>query len=289
MYTTDCGRCINSPSVVHYFVSVFGFFRHSFRMKKIVLLVQNEEQAAQLGAAGKVIGRIGQSKLWVLCSPAIQVDVKEATKTFDAEIAVLNKSIKDAADREDFKTSEEYKAKRETVQANRSVEIRNAWKRATPEDRKKGLDKHLAPMLKAIDPKQFPANVKINILAEHQEPATWVSMVGELSGVWRKDFEPGTFALMWPQSVIELGELIDSLVARPVESTSKITPPNPWADALKSASYPNTLNTRESELKAMRFFSLAAVAKGLGIDAKGKKSPQLVAEILAAESAKAAA
>lgn len=256
------------------------------RMKKIVLLVQNEEQASQLAAAGKVIGRIGQSKLWVLCSPAIQVDVKEATKQFDAEIATLNQSIKSAAEREDFKTSDEYKAKRETVQANRSVEIRNAWKRATPEDRKKGLDKHLAPMLTAIDPKKFPENVKINILSEHQEPATWVSLCGELSGAWRKDFEPGTFALMWPQSVIELGELILKFSDR-VTTQRDITESQELVKKLEN--YPVHTSNREQELKSMRFFSLAAVAKGLGIETKGKKSPALVAEILAAESAKQAA
>jgi hypothetical protein len=260
-------------------------------MKKIVLLVQNEEQASQLGAAGRVLGRIGQSKLWVLCSPAIQVDVKEATKTFDAEIVTLNKAIKDAADREDFTTSNEHKATRETVQANRSVEIRNAWKRAQPAERKAGLDKHLAPMLTAIDPKKFPENVKINILSEHQEPATWVSMVGELSGVWRKDFEPGTFALMWPQSVIELGELLDSVALSQAPHRAKNIlvdlPQTVVVDPFSNTPVNNT--SREDELNSMRFFGLKAEAAKLSIDVTGKKKPEIIAAILAAESKKAAA
>lgn len=249
-------------------------------MKNIVLLVQSEEQASQLVAAGRVIGKLAPIGLWVLYSPIITIDTKDATKEIDAEIEVLVAEEKSAAERGDYESAKQHRSKRDGLMTDRSVSIRNAWKRVSPEDRKKGADKHLRPFLEAANPKQERREGwRVSQLPEHQDAAHWIPALNELSAIWHKGMVPGDFAIMWPSQLVALeSNLVERFVLTKQNSLVEALPRTPAAP-----------QSRDAELKAMRFFSLAAVAKGLGIETKGKKSPVIVAEILAAEAQKKAA
>ncbi len=242
---------------------------------KLLLLVQSEADVSHLDAAARAILNSAITGVWVVFSPAITVKADEAAAKLDAEIAGLKKAEQDAAGRGDYTAAAGYKTQREGRELDRMKEISDAHKKLSAEDRAARTKVIFAPFIERLKPAGL--NVKITGHSDHHDKAQWVQMLNSLSGVWFKEFTPGSFLVGWPESV---------------ETSLKLqqaTPEPPAPEALPAARLPKAApQTRHDSLQGMRTFALMAEAKKVGVDPKGKAKPALIAEILAAESAPAA-
>jgi len=266
-------------------------------MKKILLIVSNHEDAKLLPNAAKVIGRIGCSQLWVWHSPILGIDPDTECRVIDDEIKALVAGEKDAAVRGDYKTAEERKAAREKLLLNRSVEIRNAWKRVSAEGRKEAIGRFMEPLLDVLNPKRVKSGIGVRISAfpEHQEADIWIAALNEVKMVLEKDgFKGGEFAMMWPKQLVALGDALANQIfpSRPVAPT--ITQEQKEEYERKAAQPkvpvpPMTFNaeTRRAELLSFPLSKLIAMGRPKGIKTKGKEAAEIVNEIVAIEEVKA--
>lgn len=261
-------------------------------MKKILLVVSSHEDAALLPAAAKAIGRVGCGLLWVWHSPILGIDPAKECKTIDDEIKALTQGEKAAADVGDYETAKSRKAEREKLLLNRSVEVRNAWKRVSPEGRKEAIGRYMEPLMNILNPNRDTKGMGIRISAfpEHQEPDLWIASLNEVKAVLEKDgFKGGTFALMWPRQLADADKTFwegaskraaEMVIATPAVTVARAAVPIPVVDLTAPAN-------RSTQLTKMTFFELQSVAKKFNIIAAKRPRADVVKEILAAESAPA--
>lgn len=124
--------------------------------------------------------------------------------------------------------------------------------------------------------------IKVQTHADHYDPEQWVQMLNSLSGVWFKPFTPGSFMVGWPGAIPVPVAAPESIVVAPKETAPMVDVPAP-KKAPEQAPV-KVFASREEQLKSLRYFGLASEAKKAGVDVKGKKGPQIISEILAAES-----
>lgn len=272
-------------------------------MKKILLVVSSHEDAALLPAAAKAIGRVGCGLLWVWHSPILGIDPAKECKTIDDEIRALTQGEKAAADVGDYETAKSRKAEREKLLLNRSVEVRNAWKRVSAEGRKEAIGRYMEPLMNILNPNRDTKGMGIRISAfpEHQEPDLWIASLNEVKAVLEKDgFKGGTFALMWPKQLADADQTLERKTTGTDEVTAAFQRQSEELKA-KSAKVPlppivNPANPptfahnagqvidRSTQLTKMTFFELQSVAKKNNIIAAKRPRADVVREIMAAES-----
>jgi hypothetical protein len=254
-------------------------------MKNIILLVQSQEDAAQLAKLGKVIGKLAPVGLWVLYSPVITFDAAKVTAQFDEGIAELEKAEKKAALAGDYETAKTRKNDRELLLTNRSVAIRNGWKGVSAEDRKAGSDRYLLPFLKDANPKnERREGWRISMMAEHQEPEHWIAALNELKGSWHTHMKPGHFVVMWPGELTEGFTTVSTSAFPPDSTVSAALPQRLPVNRVPVDNSPLTpTGEREAELTGMHFKTLQALAKKLGIAVEGLAREELVKAVIAAE------
>lgn len=254
-------------------------------MKNIILLVQSQEDAAQLAKLGKVIGKLAPVGLWVLYSPVITFDAAKVTAQFDKEIADVEKAEKQAAAAGDYETAKTRKNDRELLLTNRSVAIRNGWKGVSAEDRKAGSDRYLLPFLKDANPKsERREGWRVSMMAEHQEPEHWIAALNELKGAWHTHMKPGHFVVMWPGELFENCSTTPSSLTSPDATVTAALPQRLPVNRVPVDNSPLTpTGEREAELTAMHFKTLQALAKKLGVAVDGLAREALVKEVLTAE------
>lgn len=250
----------------------------------LLLLVQNQAQVEKLNEAAGAIRRGGFTGVWAVHSPAVATKESESAKQFDKEIAELEKAESDAAGRRDYDAAKGYRASRDGKVLERAKFIRDAWKSIDADDRKATYQSIFLPFMDAVNEgldKKIP--IKVQTHADHYDPEQWVQMLNSLSGVWFKPFVPGSFMIGWP------GAIPTAAIAAPVEAVVTPEPAKPITAPVvvavpKKPAPAKVFLSREEQLKSLRYFGLAAEAKKAGVDVKGKKGPQIIAEILAAEN-----
>jgi hypothetical protein len=254
-------------------------------MSKLLLLVQTEADASRLDAAAKAILSSAITGVWVVFSPAITVNASEAATKLDGEIETLRGAERQAADRGDYTAAAGYKTQREGKELDRAKALRDAWKTAPAEERQARIKSIFGPFGDALKAKGL--NVRITGHSDHYDRDQWVAMLNSLSGVWFKEFAAGGFVVGWPEAVETMVELMP---VRPGVTTVDVvqavkTPEGKqrFAEVVK-AMQPKT---RREELASMKYFTLVGTAKKAGVDPAGKKGPQIIEEILAAEAAPA--
>lgn len=277
-------------------------------MKKILLIVSSHEDAALLPKAAVAIGKLGCGLLWVWHSPILGIDPEKECSVIDAELKALAEGEKSAAALGDYKTAEERKAAREKLLLNRSVEIRNAWKRVSPEGRKEAIGRFMEPLLDVLNPKRDASGVGVRISAfpEHQESDLWIAALNEVKGVLEKaGFKGGEFAMMWPRQLVDIKfekplPLAGTLSQTEGENTAPSKLPEPLTHTLASQraafkdlppisekvpvpALPTATPDRKAELTGMRHFSLKSVAKKLNVPFDGRPKPEVITDILRAE------
>lgn len=271
-----------SDSLARLFVCVFlGLCKFNSEMSKhIILLIQSPSDVDALPSACQAIVAAGYEGCWNIVSPAIAVDQKTAAAKFDSEIEALCRAETDAASRGDYDAASSHKLSREGKILDRDKAVTDAWKSVTPEERSAAYQQKLAPLKSAFEGK---LNSKVTVLQDHFAPENWIQMLNSLSGAWFKPFVHGQFVVAWPGAIPAMA------VAAPMEPVvtpepPKPTPTPPAVATPKKPSPVKVFASREEKLKSLRYFGLASEAKKAGVDVKGKKGPQIIAEILAAEN-----
>lgn len=253
-------------------------------MSKLLLLVQNENDVQHLDAAAQAILRSAITGIWVVFSPAITVNASEAASKLDGEIETLRTAERQAAERSDYAAAAGYKEQRDGKALDRAKALRDAWKTASAEDRKKKTESIFVPFAEPL--KRAGLNVKVTMHSDHYDREQWVAMLNSLSGAWFKEFVPGSFLIGWPEAA---GLLL------PVGKTNigAVLDKQHMAQALvaeeNKVKLPPTPKTRREELEATHHMSLRPLAKSLGIDFAGKNTAQIIDAILVAEAAPAPA
>lgn len=246
-------------------------------MSKLLLLVQSESDVAHLDAAAKAITHSAITGIWVVFSPALTVNSSEAAAKLDTEIEQLRTAEKQAAERADYEAAKGYKTQREGKELDRAAELRDAWKKASVEERKAKTDAIFKPFVEQIQPGR---NVRVTMHSDHHDREQWVTMLNSLSGVWFKPFTPGSFIVAWPESVETSIKFKLPTVQTP--SPAPVIVPEAVAQRLPQVSKVEL--SRKDELLGLRHFGLVAEAKKVGVDVKGKSKTSIVDEILAAEA-----
>lgn len=250
-------------------------------MKPLILLIHTQAHVNALPPTAQAIIASGYDRCWVVISPAIAVDANAASEKFDTEIAAQRAAELAAAGRGDYEAAAGYKLAREGKQLDRDKAIADAWKSVPEEDRKLAYKAKLAPLFEAFQGKVAARMVSTQ---EHYAAAQWISMLNALSGVWPKELVHGEYMVGWP------GAIPTGRVSLPPKDETEVTPPavieaaGRVQERLPKISKPTT---RREELEAMHRHTLQATARDLGLNA-GKKTPELIDDILAAEASKAA-
>lgn len=256
-------------------------------MSKLLLLVQSEADVQHLDAAAKAILNSSIKGVWVVFSPAITVNTSEAAKKLDGEIEQLNVAEQQAAARTDYEAAQGYKAQREGKELDRQKVLRDAWKTAPPEDRKKKAQEAFAPLIAQLQPNGI--NVKLTAHSDHYDREQWVQMLNSLSAGWFKEFVPGQFVVAWPESV-ETSIKVNTPGNHTLDRTDMEKAREQRAAAadktalLQQEIDERVINTRRKQLQNMHGLKRRNIAKGLGIDVEGKEPEEVIALILAAEA-----
>jgi hypothetical protein len=249
-------------------------------MSKLLLLVQTEADASRLDAAAKAILSSAITGVWVVFSPAITVNASEAATKLDAEIEALKMAERQAADRSDYTAAAGYKTQREGKELDRAKALRDAWKTAPAEERQARIKSIFGPFGEALKAKGL--NVRITGHSDHYDRDQWVAMLNSLSGVWFKEFTAGGFIVGWPEAVATAGP---AAVSPAVEAFKESKAADTVAGIVREPIRAAVPKTRREELASMKYFTLVGAAKKAGVDPAGKKGPQIIEEILAAEAA----
>lgn len=260
-------------------------------MKKLLLIVSSHEDAGLLPEAAKVIDKLGCQQVWVWHSPILAVDPEKECSVIDAEIAALTAGEKQAAGVGDYETAKSRKAEREKLLLNRSVEIRNAWKRVSEEGRKASIGRYMEPLLNVLNPKRDPKGVGVRIsqFPEHQEADLWIAGINEVKAVLEANgFKGGEFAMMWPRQLLQAMEYIPmGIDYSKLPQPKPIAPPAPVEQKVPVPTLPAkefNPDARRAELNGFLPTKVIYTAKRLGIKTKGKETPALIQEILTTEA-----
>lgn len=256
-------------------------------MSKLLLLVQTEADVQHLPAAAQAILASPITGVWVVFSPAVTVNASEAAAKLDGEIDALKAAERAAADRGDYAAAAGYKAQREGKELDRQKALRDAWKNAPAEERQRKTKEIFAPFGDVLKAKGLA--VKITGHSDHYDRDQWVAMLNSLSGVWFKEFAVGGFVVGWPEAVeTSLQQPVGQYPSAQTHSDAPLVvieqkrnvPLTPAEEKAVQAVVPKT---RREELSSMKYFTLVGTAKKAGVDPAGKKGPQIIDEILAAE------
>lgn len=292
-------------------------------MSKLLLLVQTETDVQHLPGAAQAILSSPITGVWVVFSPAVTVNASEAAAKLDTEIEALKAAERAAADRGDYTAAAGYKTQREGKELDRAKALRDAWKSAPAEERQAKTKAIFAPFGDALKAKGLA--VKITAHGDHYDREQWVAMLNSLSGVWFKEFAAGGFVVGWPEAVetsmqqpvgqyppnpaMKVGAKDEFITIALMQKTEEGKTIFQWRDntgsdqspvftdhdlalrffsGAETVKVPTVPKTRREELSSMKYFTLVGAAKKAEVDPAGKKGPQIIEEILAAEAAKAA-
>lgn len=269
-------------------------------MSNLVLLIQNEADVQNLHSASQEIINHQYRNVWVICSPAIAVDIQEASAKYDKEIADLFTAEKAAAERGDYNAAAEHKLSRQGKELERGTALESAWKQIPAETRNIAIGNKILPLTSILANHSSKIYCNVNAAQDHYEKKDWVQFLNSMSGVWPKPFEPGRFFLGWPGAIPKLVNQIPESIKIPIVNQAIENPvlakaPEAAMKAYReekakaAAKAPLVAATnpedRKKQLLGLRFFGLCGTAKKLGIDPKGKRGPQIIEEILAKEFA----
>lgn len=258
-------------------------------MKKAIILVQSHEDAKLLPAAGKVVGRLGMTDLWILCSPCITVTeegLRKATEAEDKELAELRVAEEKAVALKDYKTADEYKVKADRVLVERQTKIRNEWKRVPEEDRKKEFVRLITSFLREANPTNVQKpGWRPSLAGEHFPPEQAVGFLNENKPNIRKEMLPwGSFAVLWPAQLVEMEPLIGTISADVMKTLkTELAKPGTVLPIPKVELPPAPPLNRREQLEKTRHFGLVAIAKKLNVAHANRAKAEIISDILAAE------
>lgn len=269
-------------------------------MSNLVLLIQNEADVQNLHSASQEIINHQYRNVWVICSPAIAVDIQEASAKYDKEIADLFTAEKAAAERGDYNAAAEHKLSRQGKELERGTALESAWKQIPAETRNIAIGNKILPLTSILANHSSKIYCNVNAAQDHYEKKDWVQFLNSMSGVWPKPFEPGRFFLGWPGAIPKLVNQIPESIKIPIVNQAIENPvlakaPEAAMKAyreekakaaakapLVSATNPDD---RMAQLMSMKTFGLYGIAKGLGVEFQKRSKNEIAADIVAKEFA----
>jgi hypothetical protein len=245
-------------------------------MKHVLVPVLSPEDVTALPNVVAFLQQVKPLAVVVMNNPSVGVSPEDATKAVDAKIAQLEQAKKDAVAREDFPAASSFKEDIEAAKMDRQTALREGWKTIPQEQRIAAYDRYVT---------QFgalaPTHVRSITLQEDATTETLLNTLANLGKVWPDCLPQGEWSLVYPRSV----------------STARISTPTGPATASQPAPKVNTAppapkapvepkEARRTELK--KYMKMRSVAKGYGIQVEGRKTTDVIEEILAKEFAVAA-
>lgn len=251
-------------------------------MSKLLLLVQNEADVKHLPAAAQAILNSAITGVWCVFSPAVTVNASEAASKLDSEIETLRTAERQAADRSDYTAAAGYKSQREGKELDRAGVLRDAWKSAPAEERQAKTKAIFAPFGDVLKAKGLA--VRITGHSDHYDRDQWVAMLNSLSGVWFKEFTPGSFLVAWPEAVeTSLQQPVGQYPGVRREIPTEVVTQADKEKFREQSQAAQKPMSRAEELMKMKHFTFVAAAKKVGVDITGKSKEVATAEIITAE------
>jgi hypothetical protein len=213
----------------------------------------------------------------VVHNPSLTITSATATQEVDKEIADLERAKADAAAREDYPAAAEFKAKIEDAKMKRQDVLRNGWKSVSEAERLRSYSTFMDQFKAIQNPEGEEAYVESVALIEDTDHQGLLRSLIDLGGAWPKALPWGNWAFLHPQTLREGVVALDSKPPEAVSPAPRVQTPPPT----KKAPPADPREARKAEL--MRYMKMKAEAKKHGISIEGRKTVDVVEEILAKE------
>lgn len=239
------------------------------RMNKIILLVLNDADAAQIPAAVEKLRKIKPEGVWVIHNPHLGVTDEKLLAGFDKEIEGLNQAMRDAVKREDFEAANAYKLKRESREVDRQLAIREGWKSVPKEKLQVAYDR----LLKGLDA-SVAQNILVTTLRDSCDPKDIFSVLHGLRGEWPVALSHGSYVVAWPAS---LPDLLTGSGETKIDSNQ-----------IESCATQKQRRGVQMKRAVNAWNELVTKAKALGVYRFGMKKPELESAIASVQQSTAA-
>lgn len=236
-------------------------------MKSILVPIMSAADVAAIPNLVKYLKVQSPTAVVVLCAPSVGITSEDATKEVDERISRLQRAKKEAADREDYAGAEQYKQQIEEAKLSRQELLRNGWKSVSQDQRDKAyakLDEHFRVL--------NTTHVRRRVLVE--DPENPIAAIGALLNdkSWPDCLPKDAFSIVLPRSVGEVktftGQTADKAIPEPSKTVNQTVEVDP----------------KESRRKELgRYFAMKKAAEHHNIPYEGRKSADVVADILAKE------
>jgi hypothetical protein len=210
-------------------------------------------------------------------NPSLKITSADATREVDKEISDLEKAKADAAAREDYPAAAEFKAKIEDSKMKRQDVLRNGWKSTPESERQRAYATFVDQFGVLRNPQGEETYVESIALIEDTDHKGLLRALLELGTAWPNALPYGNWAFLHPQTVREASKTQDS---KPPEAVS----PAPNVQTPPKAQKAPPADPREArKVELMRYMKMKSEAKKYGISIEGRKTVDVVEEILAKE------
>ncbi len=172
-------------------------------MLNYLILVQTPQDVTDLAAAIPVLKRQPVAACWVIYSPAVVVDVKQAHAELDAQIAARTQAMREASGREDFNGAEQHRVERDALVIKKAAVATDGVKASTPEQRAAMADTIFGPFYEGLKSPQI-TNLEITEHTQHYERKDWNEMLNSMRGRWPTILTSGNYIITWPGQIAEM-------------------------------------------------------------------------------------
>ncbi len=243
-------------------------------MLNYLILIQTPQDVTDLAAAIPVLKRQPVAACWVVYSPAVVVDVKQAHAELDTQILARTQAMREASGREDFNGAEQHRVERDALVIKKAAVATDGVKASTPEQRAAMADTIFGPFYEGLKSPQI-TNLEITEHTQHYERKDWNEMLNSMRGRWPTILTSGNYIITWPGQIAEMegkevtgyageklsyADALKKAAAVELEQMKNVAPPAP---TIKKERKPNSGYTGSP-----RFKFLCA----LGIDALGQEA-----------------
>lgn len=240
-------------------------------MKNIILLVFGPEDVS---AIPSLLQQLSPPKnLWCIHNPSLGVNVQDAAREVEANIAALEKDKSDAVKREDYAAAANIREKIQEAKVNRDIAVRDAYAKIPQEQLTQLWDVALAPLAdwcrKNVANATFTANKDVH------QPEEAFTMLGNYVNSWPvEDFPHGEYSIEWPRNYMTVKQEAqpEAPITRNVTQVKKVKENGFTAEGL-----------RRETLAKKHFAFIAAVQQHQFPWKKGEPKPPVIDAILAAE------
>lgn len=231
-------------------------------MKAILVPVMSAADVPAIPNLVKYLKAQGPEAVVVVSAPSVGIAAEDATKEVDKRIAELSQAETAAAARKDYAGAQQFATQVEEAKLSRQEILRNGWKSVPQPQREQSYAKLVEPFAALA-----PAHVRHRVLVE--DPENPLAAIAGMNGNWPDCLPKSEFAIVFPRSVGGRGitEVVIQASDKKLDSGSS-----------------KPVDPKEARRKELgRYFTMKKAAETHGIPYEGRKSVEVVADILKKE------